>query len=94
MVAHGYGEAGSSGALLDRRSRQGRCRHNRTSGNHFAFQANRASKSMRFYLAAIHSGAKDNGLPGIRAHYHPNYYGAFAFDPDGNKIEACCHLPE
>ena len=38
-------------------------------------------------------GAKDNGAPGIRAHYHPNYYGAFVLDPDGHNIEAVCHAP-
>jgi 16S rRNA processing protein RimM len=40
-------------------------------------------------------GVEDrNGKPGLRPHYHPNYYGAFAFDLDGNKIEACSHHPE
>jgi hypothetical protein len=43
------------------------------------------------YMAA---GGRDNGAPGIRAHYHPNYYGAFAFDPEGNNVEAVCHKPE
>ena len=44
-----------------------------------------------FYLAAIaHQGA-DEGRPGLRSEYHPDYYGAFVRDPDGNKIEACCH---
>ena len=36
---------------------------------------------------------KDNGGPGLREHYHPTYYGAFVFDPDGNNIEAVCHAP-
>ena len=67
---------------------------NSTGGNHFAFQAKSRLEVDAFYQAAINNGAKDNGAPGIRAHYHPNYYGAFVFDPDGNKIEACCHLPE
>ena len=44
-----------------------------------------------FHKAAIAAGAKDNGAPGIRAHYHPNYYGAFVLDPDGHNIEAVCH---
>ena len=47
-----------------------------------------------FYAAAMAAGGRDNGKPGIRAHYHPNYYGAFVFDPDGNNIEAVCHKPE
>ena len=46
-----------------------------------------------FYQAAMAAGAKDNGAPGIRAHYHPNYYGAFVLDPDGHNIEAVCHAP-
>lgn len=47
-----------------------------------------------FYQAALAAGGKDNGAPGIRAHYHPNYYGAFVLDPDGHNIEAVCHKPE
>ena len=39
------------------------------------------------------AGGTDNGAPGIRAHYHPSYYGAFVLDPDGNNIEAVCHAP-
>ena len=46
-----------------------------------------------FYAAAMAAGGRDNGAPGIRAHYHPNYYGAFVLDPDGHNIEAVCHTP-
>ena len=46
-----------------------------------------------FYKAALAAGGRDNGAPGIRAHYHPNYYGAFVLDPDGHNIEAVCHAP-
>ena len=46
------------------------------------------------YAAAIRAGGKDNGVPGLRPEYHTNYYGAFVFDPDGNNVEAVCHLPE
>jgi catechol 2,3-dioxygenase-like lactoylglutathione lyase family enzyme len=46
-----------------------------------------------FYRAAIAAGGKDNGAPGLRPHYHPNYYGAFVLDPDGHNIEAVCHAP-
>jgi catechol 2,3-dioxygenase-like lactoylglutathione lyase family enzyme len=46
-----------------------------------------------FYAAAMVNGGRDNGAPGIRAHYHPNYYGAFVLDPDGHNIEAVCHAP-
>ena len=43
------------------------------------------------YAAAMAAGGKDEGKPGLRPHYHPNYYGAFVFDPDGNNVEAVCH---
>jgi catechol 2,3-dioxygenase-like lactoylglutathione lyase family enzyme len=46
-----------------------------------------------FHRAALAAGAKDNGGPGLRPHYHPNYYGAFVRDPDGHNIEAVCHAP-
>lgn len=46
-----------------------------------------------FHRAALAAGAKDNGAPGLRPHYHPNYYGAFVLDPDGHNIEAVCHAP-
>ena len=42
---------------------------------------------------AIVAGGADNGPPGLRPHYHPNYYGAFVRDPDGHNVEAVCHLP-
>jgi len=42
-------------------------------------------------IAAMHAGGSDNGAPGLRPGYHPDYYGAFVFDPDGNNIEAVCH---
>jgi catechol 2,3-dioxygenase-like lactoylglutathione lyase family enzyme len=47
-----------------------------------------------FYEAALAAGARDNGAPGLRPHYHPDYYGAFVLDPDGHNIEAVCHKPE
>ena len=47
-----------------------------------------------FYAAAVAAGGRDNGPPGLRPHYHPNYYGAFVLDPDGLNIEAVCHTPE
>ena len=46
-----------------------------------------------FHEAAVAAGGVDNGPPGVRAHYHENYYGAFVHDPDGNNIEAVCHAP-
>ncbi|HEX8955855.1 MAG TPA: VOC family protein [Burkholderiaceae bacterium] len=44
-----------------------------------------------FCRAAMDAEGCDSGAPGIRAHYHPNYYGAFVLDPDGHNIEAVCH---
>ena len=47
----------------------------------------------RVYAWAIHNGAQDEGPPGPRPHYHPDYYGAYFRDPDGNKLALCCHTP-
>jgi catechol 2,3-dioxygenase-like lactoylglutathione lyase family enzyme len=58
---------------------------------HVAFVAHDRRAVDAFYQAAIAAGGKDNGPPGIRAHYHPNYYGAFVLDLDGNNIEAVSH---
>ena len=58
---------------------------------HVAFRAENRGQVDAFYKAALAAGGRDNGPPGIRAHYHPNYYGAFVLDPDGHNIEAVCH---
>jgi catechol 2,3-dioxygenase-like lactoylglutathione lyase family enzyme len=58
---------------------------------HVAIRAEKRSAVDAFYAAAIAAGGKDNGAPGVRAHYHPNYYGAFVIDPDGHNVEAVCH---
>jgi catechol 2,3-dioxygenase-like lactoylglutathione lyase family enzyme len=63
-------------------------------GVHVAFTALSRKIVDEFYAAAIAAGGKDNGAPGVRPHYHENYYGAFVFDPDGNNIEAVCHSPK
>ncbi len=47
----------------------------------------------RAYATALAHGGTDEGAPGLRPHYHPNYYGAYVRDPDGNKIGLCCHKP-
>lgn len=60
---------------------------------HIAFAAESRDAVNAFYTAALEAGGKDNGGPGIRPHYHANYYGAFVLDPDGNNIEAVCHAP-
>ncbi|MEJ0047253.1 MAG: VOC family protein [Rhodospirillales bacterium] len=63
-------------------------------GVHVALTAGSRAAVDAFYRAAIASGGRDNGAPGLRPHYHASYYGAFVFDPDGNNIEAVCHKPE
>lgn len=65
-----------------------------TSPFHIAFAAANRAEVDAFYAAAMAAGAKDNGGPGLRPQYHPNYYGAFVIDPDGHNIEAVCHHPE
>ena len=60
---------------------------------HIAFAADSRSAVDAFYEAALKAGGKDNGAPGVRPHYHANYYGAFVLDPDGNNVEAVCHKP-
>ena len=61
---------------------------------HVAFAAGNREQVRQFHAAALAAGAKDNGPPGIREQYHPNYYGAFVIDPDGHNIEAVCHRPD
>jgi len=60
---------------------------------HVAFRAERRDQVDEFYKAALAAGGKDNGSPGLRPHYHPDYYGAFVLDPDGHNIEVVCHAP-
>jgi len=60
---------------------------------HVAFRADTRREVDAFYEAALGAGARDNGAPGLRAQYHPDYYGAFVLDPDGHNIEAVCHSP-
>ena len=61
---------------------------------HVAFATESRKIVDEFYAAAIAAGGRDNGKPGLRPHYHENYYGAFVLDPDGNNIEAVCHAPK
>jgi len=95
IVAHGYGEIGSSHPRfwigLPEKVDAG-C--NAKGGTHICFEAKSRKDIDAFHAAALKAGGKDNGQPGPRPHYHANYYGAFAFDLDGNKIEACSHHPE
>ena len=60
---------------------------------HIAFVAETRAQVDAFYEAALAAGGKDHGAPGLRPHYHANYYGAFIIGPDGHNIEAVCHKP-
>lgn len=61
---------------------------------HVALAAKTREQVRQFHAAALAAGGKDNGAPGIRANYHPNYYAAFVIGPDGHNFEAVCHSAE
>jgi catechol 2,3-dioxygenase-like lactoylglutathione lyase family enzyme len=61
---------------------------------HIAFEAANRAQVKAFYAAAMAAGGTDNGPPGIREIYHPNYFGAFVIGPDGHNVEAVCHKAE
>jgi catechol 2,3-dioxygenase-like lactoylglutathione lyase family enzyme len=61
---------------------------------HVAFAAQNREQVRQFYSAALAAGGTDNGPPGLRPHYHANYYGAFVIGPDGHNYEAVCHAAE
>jgi catechol 2,3-dioxygenase-like lactoylglutathione lyase family enzyme len=63
-------------------------------GAHIAFAAPDRATVDRFHDEAMAAGGRDNGRPGLRPHYHPDYYGAFVLDPDGHNIEAVCRSPQ
>lgn len=92
LVAIGYGEAADKAVFWIQLpiNRQPASMGN---GVHIAFQAPTRAAVDAFYLAALANGAIDDGGPGLRTEYHPNYYAAFIRDADGNKIEAVCHAP-
>jgi catechol 2,3-dioxygenase-like lactoylglutathione lyase family enzyme len=60
---------------------------------HVAIVAKDRASVDAFHRAALAAGGKDSGGPGLRPHYHPNYYAAFVLDADGHNIEAVCHAP-
>lgn len=63
-------------------------------GIHLAFASPDRTMVDAFYSAGLQAGGRDNGPPGLRPQYHPDYYGAFLLDPDGNNIEVVCHKPK
>jgi catechol 2,3-dioxygenase-like lactoylglutathione lyase family enzyme len=62
-----------------------------SSSMHIAFVSPTRAAVQAFYDAGLAAGGHDNGKPGLRPNYHPDYYAAFVFDPDGNNVEAVCH---
>ena len=68
--------------------------HQAGNGQMVALQANSRAMVDRVYAAALAAGAVSEGAPGLRAHYHPHYYGAYFRDLDGNKLGVCCHAAE
>jgi catechol 2,3-dioxygenase-like lactoylglutathione lyase family enzyme len=64
-----------------------------TSRTHLAFEAPNRAAVDAFYKAAVAAGGQPNGEPGLRPHYHPDYYGAFVIDVNGHNLEAVCHKP-
>lgn len=63
-------------------------------GVHVAFSALSRAQVDAFHAAALANGGTDEGPPGSRPHYHEHYYGAYVRDPEGNKLQAACHMPE
>jgi catechol 2,3-dioxygenase-like lactoylglutathione lyase family enzyme len=63
-------------------------------GTHIAFQANTRDAVNAFYDAALANGGSDEGVPGVRDEYGPDYYAAYVRDPDGNKLQAVCYKSE
>ncbi len=86
-TAHGFGKDGNPFFWVGDNERVGE-------GTHVAFTAPTRAEVDAFHAAAIAAGGRDNGGPGLRPHYGPNYYAAFVRDPDGMNIEAVCHQPE
>ncbi len=62
-------------------------------GMMIAFHATERRLVDAFHAAGLAAGGTDEGAPGLRPHYHPDYYGAYLRDPDGNKICVACHAP-
>ena len=60
---------------------------------HVAFEVQERAQVDAFHAGGLAAGGTDNGRPGVRAQYHPDCYGAYILDPDGNNVEAVCHKP-
>lgn len=90
----GYGVASKPFFWLSTDSRRPPPYGERGDGVHIAFEAKTRAAVDAFYEAAMGQGGRNNGLPGIRPHYHAAYYAAFVIDPDGVNVEAVCQKPE
>ncbi len=85
--AAGFGTAGKASFWIEATGEPVRGRL------HVALTAETREQVDAFHAAAIAAGGADNGAPGLREVYHPDYYGGYVLDPDGNNIEAVCHQP-
>jgi catechol 2,3-dioxygenase-like lactoylglutathione lyase family enzyme len=82
-TAHGFGRDGKAFFWMGDNERVGE-------GTHVAFAVGTRDEVDAFHAAGLKAGGRDNGAPGLRDHYGPDYYAAFVLDPDGNNIEAVC----
>jgi catechol 2,3-dioxygenase-like lactoylglutathione lyase family enzyme len=67
---------------------------NPQSGLHFCFAAPNARSVADFHAAALAAGGMDNGAPGLRTDYGPDYLAAYVIDPDGYRLEAYCSVAQ
>lgn len=88
--AIGYGARGSGRGYLTVAECPGLVADRR----HWCFSAKDRAAVRAFHAAGLAAGGQDDGAPGLRPHYHADYYGAFLLDPDGNRVEAVCHSAE
>jgi catechol 2,3-dioxygenase-like lactoylglutathione lyase family enzyme len=94
FIGAGYGNPGGpEPAFWIGASREAGPAPSTPEGQHIAFKAPSRAAVDAFHAAALAAGARDNGAPGLRPHYHANYYAAFVLDPDGHRLEAVCHAP-
>lgn len=93
-LAFGYGPRDPEARFWIGGPREGQGPSTMAEGFHIAFTAADRGAVDGFYRAALAAGARDNGPPGLRPHYHPDYYAAFVIDPDGHHLEAVCLRPE
>jgi len=83
-TVHGFGRDGNPFFWVGDNEKVGE-------GTHVAFAVASRDEVHAFHAAGLQAGGRDNGAPGLRPQYGPDYYAAFLFDPDGNNIEAVCH---